>query len=106
MQDKSLSQFGLLVAYVLPGFIALVGIAPLFPIVGRWLQPVTQGDLGLGPPVYAVLGATAAGLILSCFRWLLLDNLHHLLGVQRPILDDRQLAERLGGFDYLVLKQA
>jgi len=91
-----------MIAYVLPGFIALAGMAPLFPAVARWLRPVAQGDLGLGPPLYAVLAATAIGLIVSCFRWILVDHLHHWMGVRRPVWDDSQLDQVLGGFDYLV----
>ena len=95
-------QFGLIVAYVLPGFIALAGLTPLFPAVARWLRPVGDGDFGVGPPLYAVLAATALGLILSCFRWLLIDHLHYWMGVRRPAWDDRRLDAVLGGFDYLV----
>jgi hypothetical protein len=54
-------QFGLIVAYLLPGFIGLGGIALLVPPVARWLEPSIQpGTAGLGPPVYAVLAATAS----------------------------------------------
>lgn len=102
MPGASNKQFGLLIAYVLPGFIALAGLTPLFPTVARWLRPVSQGDLGLAPPLYAILAATALGLILSCFRWFLLDQLHQHTGIVRPAWDDRQLAQVLGGFDYLV----
>jgi hypothetical protein len=91
-----------MIAYVLPGFIALAGVAPLFPAVARWLRPVGQGDLGLGPPLYAVLAAMALGQVLSCFRWLLLDHLHQSTGVKRPAWDDSQLDRVLDGFDYLV----
>jgi hypothetical protein len=99
---SSTRQFGILIAYVLPGFIALAGVAPIFPAVARWLRPVGDGDLSLGPPLYAVLAATTLGLILSCFRWLLLDELlHRWTGVRRPIWDDRRLADALGAFNYL-----
>lgn len=102
MKETSSRQFGLLVAYVLPGFIGLAALAPLLPAVARWLRPVEQGDLGLGPPLYAVLMATAVGLILSCFRWLLIDRIHQWTGVRRPAWNDRNLERMLGGFDYLV----
>src|SRR5258707_5032241 len=88
-------QFGLLVAYVLPGFVALAGLAPIVPGVAQWLRPAigtpSSADLGLGAPLYAVLAATAVGLTLSCFRWLLLDRVHHWTGVRRPAWDDRRL---------------
>lgn len=102
MKGASPRQFGLIVAYVLPGFIGLAGLAPLFPAVADWLRPVDQGDLGIGPPLYAVMGATAVGLILSCVRWLLIDQLHQWTGVKRPVRDDRRLDRSLEGFDYLV----
>src|SRR5205085_10095841 len=97
MTGTSNPQFGLMIAYVLPGFIGLAGLAPLFPAVARWLRPVgSQGDLGLGAPLYAVLAATAVGLVLSCFRWLLLDHVHRWSGVMRPTWDDSQLEQVLG----------
>jgi hypothetical protein len=102
VSEKSFSNFGILVAYVLPGFIAVAGLAPIFPTLAQWLRPTGQGDLGLGPPVYALLGATAIGLILSCFRWVLIDHIHQWTGVTPPVWDDIQLPTRLGGFDYLV----
>ena len=102
MKGTSSRQFGLLIAYLLPGFIGLAGLASLFPAVAGWLRPVSQGDLGLAPPVYAVLGATAVGLVLSCFRWVFIDHLHQWTGVARPPWDDTKLERVLGGFDYLV----
>jgi hypothetical protein len=102
MTGTSSRQFGLLIAYVLPGFIALAGIAPLFHAVARWLRPVGTGEIGLGPPLYAVLAATAIGQVLSCFRWILLDHLHQWTGVERPAWDDSKLDHVLEGFDYLV----
>jgi len=104
MTGTSSRQFGFIIAYVLPGFIALGGLAPLFPTVALWLRPVSTGqyDLGVGPPLYAVLAAMALGLVLSCFRWATIDRLNGLTGVDRPSWDDRELERVLAGFDYLV----
>lgn len=103
MSDQRFNHFGIVIAYVIPGFVALAGMTPLFPTVARWLRPVEQGDLGFGPPIYALLAATACGLILSCFRWLILDqHLHRWTGLRAPVWDDRYLSERLSGFSYLV----
>lgn len=93
-------QFCLIVAYVLPGFVGLLGLAPLFPSIARWLRPL--GTDGFSSAIYAVLAAAAIGLIVSCFRWLILDRLHALMGVKRPALDDRRLPDVLVAFDYLV----
>jgi hypothetical protein len=95
-------QFGLLLAYVLPGFIGLLALMPLSPVIALWLHPVADGEFGLGPPLYAVLAATALGQIISCFRWIILDHIHQWTGIKRPHWDDSQLDKLLAGFDYLV----
>lgn len=98
----SSKQFGLMVAYVLPGFIVLAGLAPFSLIVSSWLQPLHQAEASLGAPLYAVLVATTIGMILSCFRWLIIDHIHFWTGLKPPVWDDSRLEERIGGFDYLV----
>jgi hypothetical protein len=104
MTGNSSRQFGLIIAYVLPGFIALVGLSPVFPGVAQWLRPVSAGqfDFGLGPPLYAILAAMALGLVLDSFRWISIDQVHHWMGVRRPTWEDGQLERVLGAFDYLV----
>jgi hypothetical protein len=100
--DTSPKQFGLIIAYLLPGFIALAGFARLFPLIQRWLLPASISESGIGSPIFAIMAAMTTGLIVSCFRWLLLDQVHHLTGVQRPQWDDTRLDSVLRGFDYLV----
>lgn len=102
MNGNLSKHFGLIIAYLLPGFIGLAGIAPLSPAVAEWLRPVNQGNLGIGPTVYVIFAAITLGMILSCFRWLLIDHVHHWTGIRRPVWDDSQLDGRLGAFDYLV----
>src|SRR5688500_9692976 len=102
MTTASQRHFGIIVAYILPGFIGLAALAPVFPTVALWLRPVDVGDLGLGPPLYAVMGATTLGLLVSAVRWLIVDRFHALTEIQRPRWDDRKLHSRLNGFDYLV----
>src|SRR4051794_10808003 len=93
-------QFGLMVAYVLPGFIVLAGLAPFSPTVSSWLQPLHQAEASLGAPLYAVLMATTIGMILSCFRWLIIDHIHFWTGLKSPVWDDSRLEERIDAFDY------
>lgn len=96
-------QFGLMIAYLLPGFIALGGVALIVPSVARWLQPLDfEGLSGIGPPVYAVLSAIAAGMICSCVRWLLIDHTLHAMGVRSPRWNPSQLESHLASFNYLV----
>lgn len=96
------NHFGLTVAYLLPGFIALAGIAPVVQSVKEWLRPVDQGAAGFGPAVYAVLAATAAGMIISCIRWITIDRFHYWGGILPPEWDDSALDENLTAFNYIV----
>jgi hypothetical protein len=93
-------QFGLLIAYLLPGFVALGGIAPLVPTVAGWLK--ADQTASFGAPLYALLAATAAGMTVSCFRWLTVDQLHVFFGVPPPNFNARALEERPAAFQYLV----
>ena len=102
MKDASSVPFGLIVAYLLPGFIGLAGLAPFIRTVSEWIRPVNQGDASFGPTVYAVLAAMTVGMIVSCVRWLVLDHLLHWTGVSHPVWDDRQLDKNLAGFNYIV----
>lgn len=96
-------NFGLVVAYLLPGFIGLGGVALLVPAVASWIAPVPDGaGLGLGPPVYAVLSAIAAGMVFSCVRWLVLDQLLHWCGLTPPAWNFERLKQQLDVFNYLV----
>src|SRR4051812_7327773 len=100
--NNSSNQFGLMVAYLLPGFIGLAGIAPFAPIVAAWLRPLNQSAASLGAPVYSVLAATTIGMIFSCFRWLFVDHILHWTGLRPPTWDDALLEERVTAFNYLV----
>jgi hypothetical protein len=93
-------QFGLIIAYLLPGFVALAGIAPLSPIVAEWLHPDQTGSFAA--PVYVLLAATALGMVASCFRWLLVDRIHAMTGVVSPLFNARAIEESPGAFNCLI----
>jgi hypothetical protein len=102
MKTVSNNQFGLIVAYLLPGFIGLAGIAPFVPTVTAWLHSGSQAEASLGPPLYAILAAMTVGMVTSCFRWLIIDRLLGWTGVVQPIWDDSRLEQHLAAFHYLV----
>jgi hypothetical protein len=101
MPKISSRQFGLIVAFLIPGFIGLAGFAQLMPIVGEWLRPANSGDFGIGPTIYALMAATAVGMIISCIRWLTIDHLLLWSGIPAPAWDFRQLQNQLEALDYL-----
>lgn len=78
-------SFGLLIAYLLPGFSAVALWGPLVP----GLPAMVYGDAAGGPTVggflYGTLAATGVGLLLSTVRWAVLDAVHHATGVRPPV---------------------
>src|SRR5258706_5960645 len=93
-------NFGLVIAFLLPGFVALAGIAPFSPLVRAWLSgPETMNFFA---PLYALLAATAVGMVVSAFRWLIIDGVHSLTGLGPPAFNARALEERPASFAALV----
>lgn len=101
-EESSLNNFGLVIAYVLPGFTALQGFPLLAPASTAW---GTGGDPN--PPLTAFLSGTvmalAAGLTVSAVRWLVIDRLHHLTGLRRPPRDYALLERNVAALEYLDL---
>ena len=98
--DSLNRHFGLIIAYLLPGFVALTGIAPLAPNVAAWLR--ADQSAGFGAPFYVLLAATEAGMVVSCFRWFLIDRLLTLTGVSAPAFHAQALRESPAAFGFLV----
>lgn len=97
--DSSLTNFGLLIAYVLPGFTALQGVPFLATAPGGW---GVEGAPTLTGFLSGTLEAVAVGLTVSTVRWLVIDTLHHRTGVRPPAWDFGHLAAGAAAFELLV----
>ena len=97
-----MTNFGLLIAYVLPGLTAIQG----WPFVPRGF-PGQPGPLGgtetsLVGFLDGTLEAIIAGLTVSAVRWLVLDSLHHRTGIRPPPWDFALLEKSVSGFEFLI----
>lgn len=95
-------SFGLIIAFILPGFLCLVGLTPYWPTLATWLSAEPTREPSLGGFLYVVLGSLAAGLIVSAVRWAAIDTLHHATGIARPDLNFRRLTENLLAYQLAV----
>ena len=103
VNDLSGKNFGLLIAYVLPGFVILFGMSFVSPTALGWLNAAaTATGPSVGGFLYAFLVSVACGVTASAVRWLFLDRLHQWTGIKRPRLDLRQLENKLRSFDRVV----
>jgi hypothetical protein len=102
MKDLSAKNFGLLIAYVLPGTVTLTGIGAFSPTVRGWLTDSSPSGPSIGGFLFVTLASVAAGMTGSAVRWVVIDRLHHWTGVVKPHWDDSKLPERLEAFEAIV----
>lgn len=102
MRDVTRDNFGLLIAYVLPGFVALWGVSFFSETVRRWLGTSSSSNPTIGGFLYVTVAAVAVGLLVSTFRWMTVDRIHHLTGIPAPKWDFSRLGDSLAAFELLV----
>jgi hypothetical protein len=100
--DISARNFGLLIAYVLPGFVALWGVGYASETVRSWLMGVGSNGPSVGGFLYVILGSVACGMTASAVRWAALDRLHHSTGLHCPKFDFSKLQGKLDAFERIV----
>jgi len=99
VRDVTPDNFGLLIAYLLPGFVALRALRPLVPEVAV----VFDVPAGAGPTVggflYGTLASVSAGLVVSAVRWAVVDWVYHRTGIPEPDWNFRKLPANLAAFE-------
>ncbi|MEM0983974.1 MAG: hypothetical protein AAGI17_08500 [Planctomycetota bacterium] len=102
MDGLTNKNFGLLIAYVVPGFVALWGLAQINPIIAEWLSgPHTSGP-SIGGVLYVTVASVGLGMIASATRWVVIDTLHSLTGLRRPSWSDQDLHERIAAYAWII----
>src|SRR5689334_12909624 len=102
MNDVTSSNFGLLIAYILPGSVALWGIGELWPTAHAWFGDSSTQSPTVGGFLYVTLAAVGLGLFVSTIRWATVDWIHHRTGIEHPRWDFSSLNSRLPAFELLV----
>lgn len=95
----TINDFGLLIAFVLPGFTALWGtqFVTAASLGLPWQTSATVGDF-----LFSTVAAVIAGLTVSTLRWLVIDTLHHRTGIRPPVWDFGRLQDRTEAFELLL----
>ncbi|MEM9167042.1 MAG: hypothetical protein AAGB48_08450 [Planctomycetota bacterium] len=102
MRDTTTRHFGLLIAYIAPGFIGLWGASYLYPDLRDLLIGSRQEGPSLGGFLYVTVASIASGMLANAVRWALLDSMHHATGLKRPDWDDGRLHDRVVAYEWLV----
>lgn len=87
MKTATTESFGLLIAYLIPGFIALWGASYFSNDVQSWMGMAERSTETIGGFLYGTVAAIGAGLTVSTVRWVLIDPIHHWTGIHPPTWD-------------------
>ncbi len=102
MRELTERNFGVLIAYLLPGFVSLWAVAAFSPAVDSWLTSAPHAQPTVGGFLYTTLGSLSGGLTISAVRWAVVDTFHHATGLVPPEWDFSKLRDRLDAFEALV----
>lgn len=84
-------DFSHVIAFLLPGFVAVYALGYLSPRTGELISLSFSADAGIGPVFVLMVASLVLGVGLSALRTLALDRVQHWTGVTRPDLDFSQL---------------
>ena len=101
-KENPLNDFGLLIAYVLPGFIALWGLTFLDPAWELQILGTGNNQPTIAGFLFSTVAALTAGLTISTIRWMTIDPIHHATGVQPPDWDFARLETKVDAFNVLI----
>jgi len=72
VKDITDKNFGVIIAFLLPGFVLLWGLSFSNTGISRWLTEASAPSIG--GFLYATLASLALGLLISAVRWLIVDR--------------------------------
>lgn len=102
MKEVSKQNFGLVIAYLLPGLVVLWGVSFFSDTVRMWLTTREEVSPTVAGFLYVTLAAFTAGLTLGAIRTVTIDVLHHHTGVPKPEWDFSEFQAKFWAFNQLV----
>lgn len=80
-------DFGLIIAFLLPGFLFLYGLSFSSQDVKAFLDATNLRTTSIGAFFLVSLGSLATGLLISAVRWLIVDSILGWMGIGNKPLD-------------------
>jgi len=102
MGERNAGNFGLVIAYLIPGVTALWGTSFYSDTVRTWLSGTSPSPPTVGGFFYVTLGSIAAGLTASTVRWTVIDTIHHWTGVPHAACDFSRLRHNVAAVGLLI----
>ena len=92
--ELSERSFGLLIAYLIPGWVVLLGVSLKSTVVAQWMAGSIAQTPSVAGFLFATLASIAIGVFVSTVRWLTVDRLIGLVGVKPTSMDFGELHQR------------
>lgn len=102
MRELNSGNFGIVISYLLPGFVTLSGLSFFSNTVAGWLSPQGPRPATVGGFLYATLASLACGMTVSAIRWAVADTIHHITGIRKPRFDFSKLKDSTAAFVVLI----
>ncbi len=102
MQSVSNDNVGPLIAYLIPGAVALAGFSQFSPALQNWFAASNPTDPSIGGFLYLTVASLAAGMTVNAIRWAVVDTLHARTGLPLPPLDFSRLGPNVEAFSLLI----
>lgn len=102
LREDSITNFGFLIAFIVPGFTALWGVSYFSDTVRLWLGESATESPTVGGFLYVTLASIAAGLTASAVRWMVINRLHQWTGIPEPRWDFSRLGPNAVAFNMLI----
>ena len=94
MKDITEKNFGVIIAFLIPGFMLLWGLSYSSDEISKWFAQSGAADAPtVGGFLYATLASLALGLLVSAVRWLIVDRLLHSVS-DLPEIDFEKLKNK------------
>lgn len=102
MTGLSDQNFGIIIAYLLPGMIVLWGVSFQYETVAIWFYgDGTSEHSSIGGFLYSTVCSLLVGLFCTTLRWMIVDPIHHFSGIHRPTWNYAKLQANIEAYTRL-----
>ena len=102
MQGVSNSNFGPLIAYLVPGLTALLGASQVSPALQTWIAVGSANQPSIGGFLYLTVASITVGMVVSAIRWAVVDSVHSWTGLRMPPMDFHRLKDSVEAIQLLI----
>lgn len=102
VKDVTSNNFGVLIAYLVPGATALWGLSSFSPSLRAWFAATPQDAPTISGFLYLTVASLAIGMTVTAIRWACIDLVHSATGLKAPDLDFSHLPGKVDAYRLLI----